>query len=160
MASDRASCSATATSSTRLYREDRALTIRRDAWGFALGLIATLALYGAYAWIALSAARGAHLARADDDVSACCSARDRRRCPASLSAVGGMYEDNLYLSTLYEYLETEVPHRGAGRSSAGPHPADGVRFEDVSFSYPDAAEPALEHVSSAPASRGESGARR
>ena len=27
---------------------------------------------------------------------------------ASLSAVGGMYEDNLYLSTLYEYLETPV----------------------------------------------------
>src|ERR1700736_5760986 len=29
----------------RLYKEDRALTIRRDAWGFGLGLIATLALY-------------------------------------------------------------------------------------------------------------------
>ena len=25
---------------------------------------------------------------------------------AMLTAVGGMYEDNLYLSTLYEYLET------------------------------------------------------
>src|SRR5437588_12536497 len=41
----------------RLYREDRALTMRRDAWGFALGLIATAALYGAYAWIAVTAAR-------------------------------------------------------------------------------------------------------
>src|SRR6201996_5526580 len=39
----------------RLYAEDRALTIRRDAWGFGLGLIATLALYAAYAWIAVSA---------------------------------------------------------------------------------------------------------
>ena len=27
---------------------------------------------------------------------------------ASLSAIGGMYEDNLYLSTLYEYLEEPV----------------------------------------------------
>ena len=26
----------------RLYKEDRALTIRRDAWGFGLGLINTL----------------------------------------------------------------------------------------------------------------------
>ena len=41
----------------RLYREDRALTMRRDAWGFALGLIATAALYAAYAWIALTAVR-------------------------------------------------------------------------------------------------------
>ena len=47
-------CIDTVTSSTRLYREDRALTIRRDVWGFGLGLIGTLALYGAYAWIALA----------------------------------------------------------------------------------------------------------
>ena len=38
----------------RLYAEDRALTVRRDAWGFALGLIGTAALYGAYAWIAIT----------------------------------------------------------------------------------------------------------
>jgi ATP-binding cassette subfamily B protein len=63
-----------------------------------------------------------------------------------LAAVGGMYEDNLYLSTLYEYLETHVPSpKGSVRH--GPHPEDGVRFEDVSFSYPGAEEPALEHIS-------------
>ena len=37
---------------TRLYREDRDLTIRRDGWGFGLGLLGTGALYGGYAWIA------------------------------------------------------------------------------------------------------------
>ena len=41
----------------RLYQEDRALTIRRDAWGFGLGLIGTGALYGAYAWIAITTVR-------------------------------------------------------------------------------------------------------
>src|SRR5690242_21430779 len=41
----------------RLYGEDRALAVRRDAWGFALGLIATAALYGAYAWTAVSTVR-------------------------------------------------------------------------------------------------------
>jgi ATP-binding cassette subfamily B protein len=64
---------------------------------------------------------------------------------AMLAAVGGMYEDNLYLSTLYEYLETSVP-LPAGSVLRGPHPDDGVRFEDVSFTYPGAEEPALEHV--------------
>jgi ATP-binding cassette subfamily B protein len=39
----------------KLYREDRDLTIRRDTWGFFMGLIGTVALYGAYAWIAMSA---------------------------------------------------------------------------------------------------------
>ena len=36
-------------SSSKLYGEDRALTIRRDSWGFCLGLISTAAFYGAYA---------------------------------------------------------------------------------------------------------------
>ena len=38
----------------RLYREDRDLTLRRGAWGFVLGLVATVAFYGAYAWIAIA----------------------------------------------------------------------------------------------------------
>jgi ATP-binding cassette subfamily B protein len=130
---------------TRLYREDRALTIRRDAWGFGLGLIATLALYGAYVWIALSAAR-ALISLGQMTMYLLLFRQGQAAVTASLSAIGGMYEDNLYLSTLYEYLETEVPAAG-GAVLRGPDPADGVRFEDVSFSYPGASEPALEHVS-------------
>jgi ATP-binding cassette subfamily B protein len=56
-----------------------------------------------------------------------------------------MYEDNLYLSTLYEYLETEVP-APAGAAERGPHPEDGIRFEHVSFTYPDSSEPALADI--------------
>ena len=52
----------------KLYREDRDLTIRRDGWGFALGLIGTATLYGAYAWIAVATIAGAHHARPDDHV--------------------------------------------------------------------------------------------
>jgi ATP-binding cassette subfamily B protein len=33
-----------------------------------------------------------------------------------------------------------------GTTVRGPHPEDGVRFEDVSFTYPGAEEPALEHI--------------
>ena len=65
---------------------------------------------------------------------------------AMLAAVGGMYEDNLYLSTLYEYLETHVIRAHRAARVHGPHPEDGMRFEDVSFTYPGAEEPALEHV--------------
>jgi ATP-binding cassette subfamily B protein len=57
-----------------------------------------------------------------------------------------MYEDRLYLSTLYEYLETPVPAPRAGLKQ-GPAPADGLRFEHVSFTYPDATRPALADVS-------------
>ncbi|MCC6172654.1 MAG: ABC transporter ATP-binding protein, partial [Gammaproteobacteria bacterium] len=128
----------------RLYREDRKLTIRRDSWGFALGLIGTLALYGAYGWIALAAVAGA-ITLGQMTMYLLLFRQGQAAVSASLSAIGGMYEDNLYLSTLYEYLETPVQRLQGGRS-AGPDPSDGVRFEDVGFTYPGADRPALEHV--------------
>ena len=128
----------------RLYREDRALTMRRDAWGFALGLIATAALYGAYAWIAVTAVRRL-ITLGQMTMYVALFRQGQAAVSAMLAAVGGMYEDNLYLSTLYEYLETPVPPP-AGAAVRGPHPQDGVRFEDVSFTYPGAEEAALEHV--------------
>src|SRR5581483_924166 len=91
----------------KLYHEDRALTIRRDAWGFGLGLIATVALYGAYAWIAISTVRGL-ITLGQMTMYLMLFRQGQAAVSASLSAVGGMYEDNLYLSTLYDYLETEV----------------------------------------------------
>ena len=128
----------------RLYREDRSLTMRRDAWGFGLGLIATAALYGAYAWIAVTAVRRL-ITLGQMTMYVALFRQGQAAVSAMLAAVGGMYEDNLYLSTLYEYLETNVP-APAGTAVRGPHPEDGVRFEDVSFTYPGAEEAALEHV--------------
>ncbi|GAC1693210.1 MAG: ABC transporter ATP-binding protein [Steroidobacteraceae bacterium] len=128
----------------RIYREDRALTLRRDAWGFCLGLIGTAALYGAYAWIAVSTvARVITLGQMTMYVAL--FRQGQSAVSAILAAVGGMYEDNLYLSTLYEYLETPVA-KSAGAALRGPHPEEGIRFEDVSFTYPDAEQPALEHI--------------
>jgi ATP-binding cassette, subfamily B, bacterial len=128
----------------RLYAQDRALTVRRDLWGFALGSIATAALYGAYAWIALTAVRRI-ITLGQMTMYVALFRQGQAAVSAMLAAVGGMYEDNLYLSTLYEYLETHVSLPG-GTALRGPHPEDGVRFEDVSFTYPGAEEPALEHI--------------
>lgn len=128
----------------RLYRADRALAVRRDTWGFVLGLAATVTLYAAYAWIALSTiVRAITLGQMTMYFAA--FRQGQSAVSAMLSAVGGMYEDNLYLSTLYEYLETPVP-APPGEVVRGPLPEDGVRFEDVSFVYPGARKPALEHV--------------
>src|SRR6202167_6107449 len=126
---------------TRLYREDRALSIRRGSWGFGLSLLATSTLYGARAWIAVSAIR-ASITFGQMTMYLLLFRHGQSAVSAILSALGGMYEDNLYLSTLYEYLETPVGPAG-GNAPRGPLPSDGVRFEHVSFTYPGAAEPAL-----------------
>ena len=57
-----------------------------------------------------------------------------------------MYEDNLYLSNLYEYLGQPVPAR-RGKSLEGPDPSRGLEFENVSFAYPGADENALTDIS-------------
>ncbi|BCA80833.1 ABC transporter ATP-binding protein [Desulfuromonas sp. AOP6] len=129
----------------KLFAEDRKLTLRRDSWGFALGLIGTAAFYGAYGWIALSAIRG-DISLGQMTMYLLLFRQGQSAVSASLSAISGMYEDNLYLSNLYEYLEQKVP-AVEGELRQGPQPGDGVRFEQVSFSYPGSEEPALQNVS-------------
>jgi ATP-binding cassette, subfamily B, bacterial len=129
----------------KLYAEDRRLTLRRDSWGFALGLLGTAAFYGAYAWIALSAIRGS-ISLGQMTMYLLLFKQGQSAVSASLSAISGMYEDNLYLSNLYEYLEQPVPGF-QGELQQGPQPGDGVRFEAVTFRYPGSEEQALREVS-------------
>ncbi|MFI4890160.1 MAG: ABC transporter ATP-binding protein [Steroidobacterales bacterium] len=129
---------------TRLYAEDRNLSIRRDAWGLSLGLLGTVTLYGGYAWIAVRCVAGA-ITLGQMTMYLMLFRQGQTAVSAALSAIGGMYEDNLYLSNLYEYLEQPVPARG-GHALEGPSPGDGIRFEDVEFTYPDASTPALSGI--------------
>ena len=128
-----------------IYKEDRSLVLRRGVWGYGLGIIATGAFYFAYGWVGFAAIAGAitigqmtmYIAQFRLGQSAVTS---------SLTSVNGMYEDNLYLSNLTEYLEHEVPEQ-SGNLHAGPRPEDGIRFESVSFFYPGSDVPALDNVS-------------
>ncbi|MFH1599713.1 MAG: ABC transporter ATP-binding protein [Pseudomonadota bacterium] len=127
-----------------LYREDRKLAIRRDGWGFVLGLIGTVTLYAAYVWIALTTVVG-RITLGQMTMYFMLFRQGQSAVAAILSAIGGMYEDNLYLSTLYDYLDTPVP-ASTGTARRGPDPDDGIRFESVSFTYPGAEAPALQDI--------------
>ncbi|HEX5419107.1 MAG TPA: ABC transporter ATP-binding protein, partial [Gammaproteobacteria bacterium] len=127
-----------------LYEEQRELTIRRDSWGFALGLLSNIAFYGAYAWIAIATIQRA-ITLGQMTMYVLIFKQGQSAVSSMLTAIGGMYEDNLYLSNLYEFLEQ--PRRiSAGTAAAGRDPADGLRFENVSFTYPGAERPAVEDV--------------
>ncbi len=129
----------------RLYAEDRRLAVRRDTWGFLLGLLATLVLYAGYAWVAVSAVRGA-ISIGEMTMYLLLFRQGQAAVSGALGAVSGLYEDNLYLSTLYEYLEAPSRPPG-GKATAGPLPGDGLRLENVGFTYPGTSEPALVDVS-------------
>jgi ATP-binding cassette subfamily B protein len=128
----------------KLFGADRALTLRRGLWGFLLGLVGTAAFYGAYAWIGIAAVAGA-ITLGQMTMYLLLFKQGQSAVSASLSSIGGMYEDNLYLSNLYEYLDQSI-EGDDGVSVEGPDPESGVRFQDVSFTYPGADAPALEHV--------------
>ncbi len=128
-----------------LYGEDRDLTLRRGLWGFLLGLLSTAALYGAYAWVTIAAVARA-ITLGDMTMYLMVFRQGQSAFSAILQAIGGMYEDNLYLSNLYEFLEQEVS-AVSGEETAGPDPSDGIRFDHVSFTYPGATTPALDDVS-------------
>jgi len=129
----------------KLFVEDRRLTLRRDTWGFVLGLLSTAALYGAYAWIVVTTIAGA-ITLGAMTMYLVLFRQGQSAVAAILTSVSGMYEDNLYLSNLYEYLEQPVPAR-RGEAVHGPEPGRGLEFQNVSFSYPGANQKALNNIS-------------
>ncbi|MDH4125639.1 MAG: ABC transporter ATP-binding protein/permease [Gammaproteobacteria bacterium] len=129
----------------KLYVEDRRLTLRRDGWGFVLGLLSTLAFYGAYVWIVIATING-QITLGAMTMYLVLFRQGQTAVGASLAAISGMYEDNLYLSNLYEYLGQPVtPHSGTAK--LGPDPSQGLEFRGVSFSYPGATTKALDNIS-------------
>ncbi|HBX59246.1 MAG TPA: ABC transporter permease, partial [Methylophaga sp.] len=118
----------------QLFAEDRRLTLRREGWGFVLGLLGTLTFYAAYGWVVVETVIGA-LTLGQMTMYLMVFKQGQSALSASLTAVSGMYEDNLYLSNLYEYLE-QPTETDTGHVTQGVIPNDGLRFEQVSFAYP------------------------
>ncbi len=127
-----------------LYPEDRDLTLRRGFWGYTLGLLSTATFYGAYAWIAVATVSG-QITLGEMTMYLLLFKQGQSAFSAALTGIGGMYEDNLYLSNLYEYLEQPAP-AAAGALTVGPEPGAGIRFEGVSFTYPGAKTPAVRGI--------------
>jgi len=128
----------------KLFAEDRALTLRRGFWGFTLNLLSTAAFYGIYAWIVWETIAG-QITLGEMTMYLVVFRQGQNSVSQILADVGGMYDDNLYLSNLYEYLETSTEELG-GEHTQGPDRGDGIRFEGVTFAYPGSNEPALANV--------------
>ena len=128
----------------KIYKEDRNLVLRRGFWGYVLGLLASAAFYFAYGWVGFATIAGA-ITIGQMTMYIAQFRLGQNAVTNSLTAVNGMYEDNLYLSNLTEYLNHKVPET-TGNKTAGPDPSDGIRIENVSFFYPGSNIPALNKV--------------
>jgi ATP-binding cassette, subfamily B, bacterial len=128
----------------RLYHEDRDLTIKKGIWGYLLGLLSTGAFYAAYAWMVIAAIGGA-ITLGEMTMYLVVFRQGQATFTAVLTSIGGMYEDNLYLANLYEFLEQPMP-QSLGKVTEG-IVQDGIRFEQVSFSYPGSQQAVLTNIS-------------
>lgn len=128
-----------------IYKEDRNLVLRRGIWGYLLGLLASGAFYFAYGWVGFATIAGA-ITIGQMTMYIAQFRLGQNSVTNSLTAISGMYEDNLYLSNLTEYLGHKIPEK-TGEKSYGPDPDDGIRFENVSFSYEGSDTAALDDVS-------------
>jgi ATP-binding cassette subfamily B protein len=128
----------------RLYDEDRNLTIQKGFWGYLLGLLSTGAFYAAYAWIVMEAIAG-KISLGEMTMYLVVFRQGQSTFASALTSIGGMYEDNLYLANLYEFLDQPIP-QSQGSITRG-IVSEGIRFENVSFCYPESQEPVLKNIS-------------
>jgi ATP-binding cassette subfamily B protein len=125
------------------FKQDRALSLRRAGYGLLLGVVSTLATGACLWWVTSSAMRGA--TSLGTLTMLFFVLRQAQVASSDLLAIlSGMHEDQLYLEALQELLALPVPAPGTARS--GTQPGSGIRFEGVWFTYPGAAEPALQDV--------------
>ena len=133
----------------RLFAEDRSLAVRRTAWGFSLSLLSTLAFYGCYALIAIATVRG-RLSLGDMTLYLVAFRQGQQSFQSILAAVGGMYEDTLYMSNLFDFLAIPVALEQSAAAAAGvvqvTRHEEGIRFEGVGFRYPGADHHALQGI--------------
>ena len=130
------------------YEEDKKLATRRAGWAWALSLIGTGAFYGSYAFMAIGAAAGA-ISLGEMTLYVVALRQGQQSFQSILTAIGGMYEDNLYMSNLFKYLgfasegaKQLEPEAGAVTAT----PKEGIVFEGVGFRYPGQTKWALRHV--------------
>ena len=129
------------------YEETRQLLVRRYLAGFGWGSLTTLASSGTFLYVALLAVRG-QVTLGALTVYTQAAAQVQGAFQGILGGVQGIYENGLYLSTLYDLLERQP------KIQAPAHPApvrrpfrQGIEFRNVTYRYPGRDEPALENVS-------------
>ncbi len=132
----------------KFYEEDRRLAIRRMVSGLVFGLVSIAAFYGMYVLVAGRASR-AEISLGDMTLYLAVFRQGQTAIQAVLSAVGGMYEDALYMSNLFVYLAIptggEAPRRVPALSPPRGRP-QAIELRDVSFRYPGKQEWALRNV--------------
>lgn len=129
------------------YERQRRLIGKRNVAGTAWSSITTLTGSAIYLYIALEAVRG-RLSLGDLMLYTAAATAVQASVSGLFIGFGGMYENNLFLDTLYRFLGTRPAITRPVDPVPMPEPVRGhVCFEHVSFCYPGAERPAVTDLS-------------
>ena len=129
------------------YGRQRRQVVRRYLVGFLWGNLSTIATSVTYLYVALQAIIG-KLTLGDLTLYTTAAQSVQNSIQGILGGFSGMYEHNLYLSNLFELMETTSALPAPAKPVPVPNPVRGeIRFDRVSFAYPGAAENALTDLS-------------
>jgi len=123
------------------------ITLRRPIADFTAQAFATLAIFGSFAYVAYQAMSG-KITLGDLVMYYQAFQRVQGSLQGILSSMAGLYEDNLFLSNLYEFIDLKRTVIEPVHASPVPQPMQrGIVMDHVSFQYPGGARKVLEDVS-------------
>jgi ABC-type multidrug transport system fused ATPase/permease subunit len=133
----------------KFYAEDRALAVRRAVTGLALGALSLAAFYGSYALMASRASR-ATISLGDLTLYLALFRLGQESFQSLLSSVASLYENGLFVSNLFTYLD--IPTEGEAPRAQPPLTVPRgrsqlIEFREVGFRYPGAERWALHRLS-------------
>ncbi|WP_417471188.1 ABC transporter ATP-binding protein [Maricaulis sp.] len=128
-----------------LHGDDTALHARQAWIAAGLGVLSSAVFLGGKVWIVWVTIGGA-ISLGQMTMLVGLLKQGQTNVSSLMAAFNGVVEDLLYVANLFAVMELPEEDRTSG-ATAGPDPADGLRFENVSFSYPGRKRPALDRVS-------------
>jgi ATP-binding cassette subfamily B protein len=131
----------------RLRRERVDMAARRVGVDLFTNASTTVAVFGVYGLVAYRAVQGS-MSVGDLVMYYQAFQRGQEFLREVLGGIAGLYEDQLFLAALFEFLDLtpRTPPPAARRPVPRPM-ASGIAFEDVTFRYPGSARNAVERVS-------------
>jgi ATP-binding cassette subfamily B protein len=131
----------------RLMREKIEIAKKRSAAELAAQASAIVAIYGSYAFIAFRTVHGV-ISLGDMVMYTQAFQRGQVFLKQLLTGLAGLYEDNLFLSNFFEFLDLRTKIVSPFHPKPVPQPMKtGIVFDHVGFHYPGGSRKTLEDIS-------------